>query len=254
MIGIEIDRAHRGRRRRDDLGQAKRGDQAAALGAAAGVGLDGEIVLVVRRSRVGREAAPVWNDICRLHRRRIQRRPDMGVIHPAGSAAARGLPLPDIDIAVCREMQSAAAHGRRRARNRLRPGVKGSVARQRGIRRGQQHRKLVFVVLMLVADPIAGVKQVPSVGFLDQRQMLQRARRVLPGEEEIRKGAVMHRANRDPGFALAVEIPAFAGQERERLDAAPGPVRRVAVEGRHVGGADALQSAGDRPRIDPSPR
>jgi hypothetical protein len=74
-------------------------------------------------------------------------------------------------------------------------------ARQRDIGRGQQHGKLVFVVLMLVADLEAGMKQVPSVVFLDQRQVLQRARRVLPGEEEIRIGAVMHRANFDPGFA-----------------------------------------------------
>jgi hypothetical protein len=32
-----------------------------------------------------------------LHRGRRQRRPEMGVVHPAGRAA-RGLPLPDIGI------------------------------------------------------------------------------------------------------------------------------------------------------------
>ena len=162
----------------------------------------------------------------------------MGVIHPAGRAARR-LPLPDIGIAGFRVMQSAAAHGGRRVGDRLRPRMKGPAAGQRDIHGGQQHRKLVFVVLMLVAELKAGVKQVPSVGFLDERQMLQRARGVLPGEEEIGVGAVMHRADLDSGFSLAVEISAFAGQERERLDAAPGPIGCVAVEERGVGGIDA---------------
>ena len=162
----------------------------------------------------------------------------MGVVHPSGRAAGR-LPLPDIGIAGFRVMQSAAAHGGRRAGDRLRPWMKGSAAGQRDIRGGQQHRKLVFVVLMLVAELKAGMKQVPSVGFLDQRQVLQRTRRILPGEEEIRIGAVVHRADLDPGFSLAVEISAFSGQQRERLDAAPGPIGRVAVEDRCVGGVDA---------------
>ena len=83
------------------------------------------------------------------------------------------------------------------------------------------------------------MKQVPSIGFLDERQLLQRARRILPGEEEIRVGAVVHRADLDSGFSLAVEISAFAGQQRERLDAAPGPIGSVAVEDRCVGGVDA---------------
>ncbi len=136
-------------------------------------------------------------------------------------------------------MQSAAAHGGRRAGDRLRPRMKGSAAGQRDIGGGQQHRKLVFVVLMLVAELKAGMKQVPSIGFLDQRQLLQRARRVFPGEEEIRVGAVMHRADLDPGFSLAVEISALSGQKRERLDAAPGAIGSVAVEDRCVGGIDA---------------
>ena len=92
---------------------------------------------------------------------------------------------------------------------------------------------------MLVAELKTGMKQVPSIGLLDERQVLQRARRILPGEEEIRVGAVMHRADLDSGFSLAVEISAFAGQQRERLDVAPAPVGRVAVEDRCVGGVDA---------------
>ncbi len=162
----------------------------------------------------------------------------MGVVHPSGRAARR-LPLPDIGIAGFRVMQSAAAHGGRRAGHRLRSGMKGSAAGQRDIGGGQQHRKLVFVVLMLVAELKAGMKQVPSVGFLDERQVLQRTRRILPGEEEIRIGAVVHRADLDSGFALAVEISAFAGQQRKRLDVTPCPIGRVAVEDRCVGGVDA---------------
>src|SRR5207237_10379966 len=123
--------------------------------------------------------------------------------------------------------------------DRLRTWMKGSAARQRDIRCGQQHRKLVFAVFMLVAELKTGIKQVPSIGLLDERQVLQRARRILPGEEEIRVGAVMHRADLDSGFSLAVEISAFAGQQRERLDVAPAPVGRVAVEDRCVGGVDA---------------
>ena len=136
-------------------------------------------------------------------------------------------------------MQSAAAHGGRRAGDRLRPGMKGPAAGQRHVGSGQQHRKLVFVVLMLVAELKAGMQQVPSVGFLDQRQLFQRARRILPGEEEIRVGAVMHRADLDSGFSLVVEISAFAGQHRERLGAPPRPIGRVAVEDRCIGGIDA---------------
>ena len=78
----------------------------------------------------------------------------------------------------------------------------------------------------------------PSIGFLDERQLLQRARRILPSEKEIRVGAVVHRADLDSGFSLAVEISAFAGQQRERLDAAPGAIGSVAVEDRCVGGVD----------------
>ena len=107
---------------------------------------------------------------------------------------------------------------------------------------------------MLVAELKAGMKQVPSVGFLDQRQLLQRARRILPGEEEIRIGAVMHRANFDPGFALAVEISTLSGQQRERLDVAPGPIGSVAVEDRCVGGIDAVNLHAISPSSDRSPR
>ena len=162
----------------------------------------------------------------------------MGVIHPSGCAARR-LPLPDIGITCFRVMQSTAAHRGRRIGDRLRPRMKGPAAGQRDIHGGQQHRKLVFIVLMLVAELKAGMKQVPSVGFLDEGQVLQRTRRILPGEEEIRIAAVMHRADFYPGFSLAVEISAFAGQERERLDAAPRPIGRVAIEQRCIGGIDA---------------
>src|SRR5439155_27057611 len=123
------------------------------------------------------------NDVSRLHRGRIERWPEMGIVHPSGRAAAGGFPLPDIGVAGCRVMQSASAHGGRRTGDRLRPWMKGSAASQRDIHGGQQHRKLVFVVLMFVAELKTGMKQVPSIGFLDQRQLLQRARRVLPGEE-----------------------------------------------------------------------
>ena len=84
------------------------------------------------------------------------------------------------------------------------------------------------------------MKHVPSVDFLDQRQVLERSGRIRPGEQEISPCAVVHRANLDSGFAGAVEIATLAGHQRKRRDVAPGPVGGVAVEDGRVRAADAV--------------
>ena len=105
---------------------------------------------------------------------------------------------------------------------------------------------------MLVSDPIAGVKQVPFVGFLDQRQMLQRPRRIFPGEEKIRKGAVMHRANRGSWFRPCRQISTFAVSSENGLT--PRQARSTCRRrGSHVAGADARNPQAIDREFDPSP-
>ena len=106
MIGIEIDiRASPPRCRRGSFGQAKRGDQAAALWAAGVVSLDGEIILVASvvpwfLSAIGAEYGTTFGDAC--IGRWIQRRPDMGVIISVGSAPALTVHCQTFDIAASR--------------------------------------------------------------------------------------------------------------------------------------------------------
>ena len=93
------------------------------------------------------------------------------------------------------------------------------------------------------------MKQVPSIELFHQRQMLQRTGRILPREQEIRPGAVMHGPYIDPRVSLAVEITSLVGHQRERLDVAPDAIGCVAVEQGCVRVADAvdLQAIGRQP-------
>ena len=118
--------------------------------------------------------------------------------------------------------------------------MKSTVACKSSIQCGQQHRKFVLIVIVLVAGLVAIVKQAPSVGLLDQRQMLQRTRRILPGEQEISPGAVVYGANVDSRFTFVVKIPALACHQGERPDVSPGAIGCVAVEDGRIGFGDAV--------------
>ena len=118
--------------------------------------------------------------------------------------------------------------------------MKSPVAREDHVRSGQQDRKLVLIVIVFVSGFIAVVKKVPSVGFLDQRQVFQGTRGIFPYEQEVRPRAVVRRANLDLRFAFAVKIAALAGHHGKWRDVAPRPIGGVAVEHRRIGAIDAV--------------
>ena len=159
----------------------------------------------------------------------------MSIVHPAGRAAAGGLPLPDVDIASRGEMQAAAGHGGGRAGIGCGPAWKVWSPARITSEVVSSTENLSSLKSCSSPDLKTLVKQVPAVGFLDQGQVLQRAGGILPGEQKIRPGAVMHRAYFDPGFSLAVEIAALAGHQGKRRDVSPRPIGGVAVEDRRVG-------------------
>src|SRR5947209_6491926 len=118
----------------------------------------------------------------------------MSVIHPARRTAAGGLPLPYVDIAAVlhREMKAAARHRDRRFGDSLGTCMESAVACKACIRSGQHDRKFILIVLVLVPALEAVVKQVPSIDFFHERQLLQRSSWILPCEEKIRPSAVVH--------------------------------------------------------------
>ena len=75
--------------------------------------------------------------------------------------------------------------------------MKRAVAGQVHIHGREQDREFVLVEVVLVAAFVAVVEQVPAVRSFDQRQLLQRARGILPGEKEKRPGSVVHGADID---------------------------------------------------------
>src|SRR6476660_3014209 len=158
----------------------------------------------------------------------------MSVVHPSGRTAGR-LPLPNIGITIHREMQAAASHRRRRTGNRMWAGMKRSVAGKGYFRRGQQHCKFVFMEAVLVSRLKAVMKHVPSVGSLDERQVFERARRILPYKQEICPPAVVHRATLYSRFAFAVKISSLAGHHGEWHGLSPGPIGCIAVDPGRVG-------------------
>src|SRR4051794_8534345 len=131
-------------------------------------------------------------------------------------------------------MEATAGHGGWRFGDRVRACMESTVAGKACIRGGQQDRKLVLIVVVLVSGLVTIVKYMPSVGLLDQRQVFQRPRRIFPGEQKVDPRAVVHRANLNSGFSFAVKISSMAGHQGERLDVAPDSIGRVTVEGRRA--------------------
>jgi hypothetical protein len=116
--------------------------------------------------------------------------------------------------------------------------MKRSIAGKDYFRRGQQHCKFVFMEAVLVSRLKAVMKHVPSVGSLDERQVFERARRILPYKQEICPPAVVHRANLYSRFAFAVKISSLAGHHGEWHGLSPGPIGCIAVDPRRVGDID----------------
>jgi len=91
-------------------------------------------------------------------------------------------------------------------------GSRGKFGRPRGyIQGGQQHENLSRCT-RLVANLIAVVKQTPSINLLDDGRCFKRSRSVFPHvNRKIHPGAVVHRANVNFRFALAIKIAALVG-------------------------------------------
>src|SRR6266404_3583827 len=236
MIWIEVRLPHRCGRRRKIPGQSAWRDYSSA------VGIRDKIIRIVRDTRIRCESAFIRDDILRLHGRGLHRGAEMSVVHPARRTAAGRLPLPYVDIAGVshREMEAPAGHGSWRFGDRMGACMESVVASKACIRSGQQHRKLVLIVVVLVSGLVAVVKQVPSVDFLNKWQMFQRPRGIFPCEQEIRPSAVVHRANLNSRFSFAVKIPSRAGHQGEWPDVSPGSIGCIAVEDGYIGTADAV--------------
>src|SRR5262245_45013394 len=157
-----------------------------------------EIVGVVRRARIRGKSALAGRAARGLVLVRDDRRPEVTVVDEAQQTAARRLPLPDIDdAAVAREMQATPGGSGRLAVDGGAADVEGAVACKQRVVVGDQNRELVVVILVLVADVVFALHDVPAILLLDERKMLQRPRRIAPDKREIRRLAVMHGADLD---------------------------------------------------------
>src|SRR5204863_9249342 len=116
---------------------------------------DDEIVRIVDTTRIRREPAPVGNHVARLHRRWLQRRTEMSVIHPAGRTATCRLPLPVVHITGPGEMATAAYDAARRGAHGQRACLAGSVPPKSRRHSGQVPRQAVLVEDLLADDIIA---------------------------------------------------------------------------------------------------
>src|SRR5262249_11954681 len=138
-----------------------------------------EIVRIVCRAGVGGIAAFVRALPRDLVLARLGRWTEMAIIDKAQESTAGCLPLPDIDeAAVHRVVQPTPGEGGRLAVDWRATGVKGSVAgEQRGVL-AEQNRELVLVIVVLIPAVVVALQNMPTVCSLDQREMLQRSRRI----------------------------------------------------------------------------
>ena len=121
----------------------------------------------------------------RLHRRRIRRGPKCASsIQPVGPPLVR-LPLQTSTLPVPGSVKC-------RPRPVMLDGALGIGAGQHGksiagkdcIRGGQQDRKFVLIVFVLISAFVSIVQQMPPVLLLDEGQLFQRTCRIIPSEEK----------------------------------------------------------------------
>src|SRR5262249_37806192 len=128
-----------------------------------------------RPTRVRNESATIWTATFGLRGSGRDRHPEAVLVDPPVLSAARSLPLPHLNrcIGVTGVMEASTGQGRRLIRKRRWPHMKCAIPRHNGVGLRQQDGKLILVILMRIGDVVAILKNVPTIIFLDQRQMLE---------------------------------------------------------------------------------
>src|SRR5262245_22836985 len=184
--------------------------------------------LIAWRSGVQGKAAAIGRDGRAFHG--LSRSPEVAVVDVPVATLMRRPPLPhikDAPIDSVVEPTSGAASGF--AFERADGEVDGS-SDDGECGRTEENGKLVLMVDVLIGKVGTARGHAPTVASLDEGVVLERARRVIPGEHEVCELTVVQSANLNVRLMRAPKVATLRRGDANRTRLAPNRIRYVAVD------------------------